>query len=343
MRFLETLFRHRLLAIVPIVLGLVVAAGYELCQPREFTSTASVWVDASVPGNGLNNSSDQYVDPSTVEQSEMQQLLSSRSFSLAVGDSGPLAGYLASHPAAEVTGLGAIPGLGSMFSSSARASVSDQIANDLESMIDVESTGPQVVTITVTAPDPAVAAGTAKAFLTEYTAQTVAAQKATDQTSLTYYGQQLSQAQVTLQQAQTALSSFQKANPTVPANGLGNATATELLQAVTLDTTTYQSVLNQYEQAQLNLVDVNAQTGFQVLDSPTANGSPVSISKKLLGAGIAGLVAGLLVSILLISALTAADRSARRSEDVQRLGLQVAASVQDLPRGTLPSAPLVET
>lgn len=337
MRFFETLFRHWRLAALPVVLGLVIAAGYTVSQPREFTSTASVWVDASVPGNGLNNNSNQYVDPSTVEQSEMQELLTTRSFAVAVGHSGPLAAYLAGHPGSTVTGLGAVPGLSAFFGGS-KGSVDDQVAADLPNMVSLVATGPQVVNITVTAPAPQVAAGTAKALISEYTTQMVAAQAASDKVSVQYYGQQVSQAESALQKAQQTLSEYLAAHPGVPANGAGDATATLLYQAVTLNSTTYQNALSQYQDAELNLANVDNQVGFRVLDAPTANGSPVSIKKKLLGAGIAGLIIGIIISVLIISFLTAADKSARRAAEIKRaLGVEVAASIDLLPGGTLPS------
>ena len=332
MRFFETLFRHPLVAILPILVCLLVAGGYQASQPKSYTSTGSLYIDASVPGNSPLNAANQYVDPSTLQQSAIQELLTTRSFAIAVGDKGPLAAYLASHPRAESTGLGAVPLLSSLFSSS-KTSVDDQVANALTNMVIVATGGPQVVNITVTAPSPSVAAGTAQAVIDEYASQTTAALTSTDRVAVQYYDQQLGQAEATLQRAQQQLSAYLAAHPTVPSTGIGNATATELAQAVTLDTTSYQSVLSQYQSAELSLANVGSQTGFQVLDAPSASATPVSSSKKLLGTGLAGLVVGLLVSVLLITALTAMDRTSRRAEDIRRtLGLEVAASIGRFPR-----------
>lgn len=269
MRFLETFYRHRLLAIVPIVIGVLVAAGYQMAQPGSYASTTSLWVDASVPGQGADTTTG--VDPSTLQEYAIQELLTTRSFAVAVGTSGPLGAYLESHPYAESTGLAAIPGLSDLFGG-AKGSLDDQIATYLPNMVGFVDAGPQVLNIIVTAPDPAVAAGTAKALITQYSSQVAAAQTATDQTAVTYYGEQVAQAQVTLQQAQQALSTYLTAHPTTSTVGVGDATATELNQAVSLDTTTYQSLLGQYQQAQLTLANVSSQTGFRVLDAPTASG-----------------------------------------------------------------------
>lgn len=331
MRFLETVFRHRLLAVLPLVLGIAVGFGFQLAQPRAFTATASVWVDQTAPGNGMNNTTNQYVNPSVVEQSEMQQMLTTRAFAVAVGRSGQLTAYLRTHPRATATGLAAVPVAGGLLGG-AKGSLDDQVAADLPGMVSLTASGPQVVNITVTAPTPEVAAGTTEAFIHQFTDQIVAALKAGDQVAVRYYGQQVAQAEALLQKDQRALSDYLKAHPSVPVTGAGDATATTLSQAVTLDTTTYQSLLSRSQQAQLNLANVTGQTGFRVIDAPTAGGSPVSIKGKLLGAGVAGLVVGLLVSVLIMSVLTAVDRSARRAGDVRRaLGLEVAASIALLP------------
>ena len=102
----------------------------------------------------------------------------------------------------------------------------DQVANDLTNMVIVATGGPQVVNITVTAPSPSVAAGTAQAVIDEYASQTTAALTSTDQVAVQYYDQQLGQAEATLQHAQQQLSAYLAAHPTVPSTGVGNATAT---------------------------------------------------------------------------------------------------------------------
>jgi uncharacterized protein involved in exopolysaccharide biosynthesis len=334
MRFLETLFRHRLLALLPLLIGISVAMGYESTQPRQYTATASLWVDASLPGSSPSSA---YTDPSVLVQSQLQELLATRAFALQVGDQGPLAQYLASHPKAEATGLAAVPGIGSFFAG-ASLSIDTRVATDLPTMVTVVTAGPQVVNLNTTGPTSAVAAGTDQALIQAYSAHLVSTLKASDQLSVTYYDQQVTQAELTLQTAQASLSTYLAANPSVPATGVGDATATELVQAASLDSTTYQSVLALYQQAQLALANVNTQLGFEVLDPATPSPGAVSITKKLLAAGVVGLVVGLLVSVLMITALTASDRTARRADDIRRyLGLEVAGSIERIPGGVEPT------
>jgi uncharacterized protein involved in exopolysaccharide biosynthesis len=326
MRFLETLFRHRIIAIAPVVLGLLIACGYELSQPRAYTSTTDIWVDASTPGQSSTVTQYTGTDPSTKQELAIQELLSSRAFDIAVGNQSGLGAYLASHPGAENTGITAIPGLTQLFGGSP-GSIDDQMATLIPKDVTVTATGPQIDSIVVTGPSPAIAQGTALAVVQQYGDQVVQAQTASDQLAVTYYQQQLSQANATLTSAEQALQTYLAANPKVPAGGTGDATATELIQAADDARTSYQTLLGQYSQAKLTLEDVSNNIGFRMIDQPQA-GTSVSIKKKVLGIGLAGLVIGIIISLLIVAGLTAADRTARRAEDIKRnLGLEVAASI----------------
>jgi capsular polysaccharide biosynthesis protein len=175
--------------------------------------------------------------------------------------------------------------------------------------------------------------------MAEYATQVAQEQTASDQLAVTYYSQQVGQSLVAEQTAEQSLESFMAANPKVPADGTGNATATALIQAATDATNAYQSLLQQYDTAELTLEDVSNNVGFRVIDAPQA-GTPVSTTKKLLGAGLAGLLVGIIVSLLIMSALTAADKTAYRAEDIKRaLGLEVAGSIGRVAGGTSGASP----
>ena len=331
MRFLETVFRHRLLAILPVVLGLVVAAGYEMAQPRAFTTSADLWIDTSVPGQSTTIG--QYTDPATRQQLAIEELLKSRAFDIAVGQQAGLAAFLGAHPGAETTGLGAVPGLRSLLST-APGSIDDQLATLVPLEVTIAPTGPQVESITAEGPTPAIAAGIAGAVIQQYGDEVVQAQTASDQLAVTYYSQQLSQELSAERTAEQALEAYLAAHPKVPTNGTGDFTATQLYQVASDARGSYQSLLQQYNSAKLTLESAASNVGFRPLDQPQ-NGDPVSIKKKLLGAGIAGLLVGLIISLLVMSGLTAADRTAHRAEDVKRVtGLQVAASIDRVAGGT---------
>jgi len=324
MRFLETVFRHRIIAILPIVLGLVLACGYELAQPRAYSTSASLWINSNVPGN--QQTTNQYVDPSTQQQSILRELLTTRTFALAVGHNGPLAGYLSGHPHSDVKGLAALPGIGALFGATGKT-LDDRIASDLPTDVTISAPGPQVVTITVQQPSASVAAGTTSEVIKQYQNQVIAAIKANDQVSVNYYGTLVAQGQRTLQDAEQALTQYLDTHRNVPANGAGDPTATQLVQSADLAQRDYDTQLQQYQQSKLNLANAGNQSGFQVIDGPITPSAPVSRVKQLLGAGIAGLLVGIVVSLLIISAMTAMDRAVRRPSDLKRLGLDTTAGI----------------
>src|SRR5487761_615339 len=263
MRFLETVFRHRLLAILPVVLGLVVAAGYEMSQPRAFTSTADLWVDASIPGQSASTAT-QYTDPSTQQQLALEELLQSRAFDIAVGQQAGLAAFLGAHPGAEATGIGAVPGLRSLFSS-APGSIDDQLATLVPLEVTVAPTGPQADAITAQGPTPAVAAGIAAAVIQQYGDEVVQAQTASDQLAVTYYSQQLSQELSAERTAEQALEAYLAAHPKVPTNGTGDFTATQLYQVASDARGSYQSLLQQSNSTKLTLESAASNVGFRPL------------------------------------------------------------------------------
>jgi hypothetical protein len=90
---------------------------------------------------------------------------------------------------------------------------------------------------------------------------------------------------------------------------------------------------NKFDQAQLALTMVQQSTpsGFRLVDRPLPPDQPVSRSKQLLAAGVGGVVTGLLLSGLTLTALTAADTSLRYAGEVEAaLGLRLVGTVQHL-------------
>ena len=267
MRFLDTLFRHKIIAATPLVLGLVVAIGFVAVQPRVYQSTASLWVNTTVGGTTLSSGS-QYVAPSTYQKGVLTELLSTREFTLAVAHRGALYSYLQSHPNAEQSGLGAIPGIGKLFSGGL-GSVNDQVAAALPSDVTINVTGPNVLTLTVQGPDEAVTTATANALLYQYPLEVLSAVAASDRQAVDYDGQQVAGALATVQTDNAALTSYLVKHPHVPGNGAGNATATSLNLELAQAQSSYDTLLGQYQQAQLNLSNVAATNGISVIDEPT--------------------------------------------------------------------------
>jgi uncharacterized protein involved in exopolysaccharide biosynthesis len=326
-RFLETFFRHRMLVVVPVLLGLMVSVGYALAQPPKYEALASLWVDNSVPGNQTSTSpADQYIQPSDQQVAAIHELLATRAFDVAIAHRGPLAQYLAAHPN-EQKGLAAIPVVGKLFRSTS-GSVDDRAATELPAEVSVTAAGPQVISLAVQESNGDVAAGTAKALVDQFLAQILASKTANDQAAVDYASGQVSGAQTTLLKAQAALTAYLQAHPGVPASGSGDAAASQLAQSVDLASRRHTALLDQYEQAQLDLANVSTQAGVRVIDEPSTAGTAVGAKKAVLMAGIAGILIGLVIGVVVLLVLTAVDRTARRASDIEgHLGLEVAAAI----------------
>jgi uncharacterized protein involved in exopolysaccharide biosynthesis len=333
-RFVEGFFRHRVLAIVLLGIAFFVFVSYELFQPRSYSATTSILVDTTGPGSAQYNSPTGF--PAGTLQNDLQEFLNTQNFVLSVAHRGPLAAYVAAHPYALGTGMRAIPGVRSLFGS--MGSVDDEIISFLPGMIALNPVGNTVLNVTVSGPTPQVAAGTAQALVQGYTAEVTAAQTASDQVAVTFYGQQLAQAKATLGQAQAQLSAYMATHPAAAPQATPNAnpttqdpTAIELNQAATVAATTYNNVVSAYETAQYNLADVGNQTGFSVIDA-AAPGVSTSVKGKLIEMGFIGLLVGLIIDVLIIGVIVNLDRSARSAHDIRRvLGAEVAGEIIFVP------------
>jgi len=156
--------------------------------------------------------------------------------------------------------------------------------------------------------------------ISEYTDQVVAALKANDQGAVSYYAGQVSLAQTTQQNAQQQLATYHAAHPNAPAT---DATLSQLQQSADLAQHNYDTQMQQYQQAQLTLANASSYSGFQVIDKAITPSAPISRLKNVIVAGIGGLVIGLIVALLIVSALTSLDGTVRRPSDIKRsLGVE---------------------
>src|SRR5438270_3253236 len=94
LRYLEVVYRYRLLLIAPVVIALIASVDFALTRPRTYEATAQLWFDpaTSTQAAQLNG----YVSPADLAAAELKELLKTRSFSAKVGHRGPLATHLLS-------------------------------------------------------------------------------------------------------------------------------------------------------------------------------------------------------------------------------------------------------
>jgi uncharacterized protein involved in exopolysaccharide biosynthesis len=150
---------------------------------------------------------------------------------------------------------------------------------------------------------------------------------------VSYYKPRLDDANTTLQQAQAAQLAYVETHPLAGTAGTPDPQYNALTVAVTTAQNQYNDVQKNYTQADQALTTEQAQVSSHVIDLPGA-ASASSKKKAAIFAGGAGIFFGLLVGLLGLIALTAADTAARRREDVETTtgDLQVVATIAEFPK-----------
>jgi uncharacterized protein involved in exopolysaccharide biosynthesis len=320
-RFLDRFYRDRLLLLAMIALALVLSLGLAVAQPRAYESTARVWVDTSIQGDHP----DAYITAADAGGRILGELLKTRDF----------CGKVLSRSRFVTT-----PGRPS------GAAACDDIAYlALSTGVVIGAAGPNVVTVSFRHRSPRMAASTTQAVIDLFKQEVLTGQAQRAQATVGFYEKQVSTARAALSRADARISDYlgTSADPTAGSLGAAapdpgaaqGATPPDVgLLALQRDDDTLRKqtddLSQKLNQARLDLTVIQQSTpyGFRVVDPPLAADRPVSRTKPLLMAGVGGLFAGLLLSALILTILTAADTSLRYPNEVEPvLGLRLAGTV----------------
>jgi len=321
-RFVETFFRHRLLLGAPIVLALLVSVGLVLHSPRQYESSARIFFDD--PTGTISN-------PADAQQQSLTQLIATRSFCAKVASGGPLDTYLeqqATAPPSFLTRVLRKLHLKSRSTGWTQVQIDDQAYQLLNSKaVTVLAAGPNIVSITFDAASPALAQGTTQAIADQFTAEILSDMQAQSQAAVTFYTEQVKGQDAALAAADVAVYQYLAAHPSEAATtAIPDATLTELRRTDDGARQRDADLQGKLDQASLQLAQ-EQQPGagnFRIIDPANLPYQPTSLIKPLLFSGIGGLLAGIFVMLFGLLALTFADGSVRRPEDVQSvLGLTV--------------------
>jgi hypothetical protein len=306
--YLATWRRHRLLLCVPIVAAVVIAAWTVVGAAKSYESSASLWVDnggagGSTLGNG--NSADATTSsPAEEEQLALQELLATKRFVAAVGDSSSLNQYLAKHRTA---GFGPPALVTQIFGG---GSVADRVTSAMSHDVSSTAVGPQVLALSFSGPSPAVAQSTLAALVSQLGIWTARYSAFYGQAEIGYYQSQLGFAQQAVQQTDAQAQAYLADHPRTSAAtdpvynslvGAADAAATQQAQA--------QSGLAAARSASHG----NAQSLItRVIDAPSLPTGATRGGAVDLEGVVAGLAAGLVISLLITVLLTyAAERPYR--------------------------------
>jgi hypothetical protein len=323
----DTFRRHRLLFALPPLVALLIAFWVVAGTPKQYEASTALWFD-NPPGqaSSITQGTDltgQTTPPAAQAQVVLNELLTTRHFRMQIGDSGPMESYLAHN---DPQGFGPKALLAALRGS---GSLDDRVVAALgPAAVTTKVVGPQVLAVTLRSTSATVAAGSLRALTKEFDAERGVAEKAQGTASLAYYREASAAAQVALATAQTRVKRYAAAHPgaTPCATTKAASSSTCDLDLKTLSdaqkaaSATAVTAGGQLNQALIGLSTLPSSTSkILVLDAPRVPTAPISGPKKSLIAAIAGLFAGLLVSLLAIIAITGAElRTAaltRRPED----------------------------
>jgi hypothetical protein len=317
-RYLETFSRHKILLTVPVVIALVVSMWYATSKPHKYESAMTIWIDTSAPNPSYLEAPSPYSTPAGQATGVLQEFLTTRQFLVSVGHRGPLASLL-SGPAGPKS-----------LTSAQAAAVDNEIAGLLFHAFTVSVVGPNVATVTLAGPSPTYLPGTLQALAAEYVDEVGGTLKDRNAAVIAYDQTQVKTARVALDQANAAVAAYQQAHP--GALPTSDPVYGQYVQAATNAQTTYTGLVNNLQQTNLSAANATSAASFHVIDPPQGT-FMLSNKKHEIFTVVAGFAAGLIISALALSALTALDKTARRQEDIDGVaGMEVVASIRELPR-----------
>ena len=274
----DTFHRHRPLLLAPIVLAGCLAFWTVAGSPKAYESTASVWVDSPPPlPTSLNETNPSVRPPAEPQQLLLGELLRTRGFRLTVGHDSPLRAYYAGNPS-EGWGPTKLLGLGGHTHSVDAHIVGALGPKQVTSIV----AGPQVLQVTYQGPTPAVAAGTLRALLNQFSAERARLEVERNRSLVGFYEDQLRSARRTLLDARAS---------GTPA-------------ALRLATAEYGRAQRRVQRANSAAGAGTAHLGLAIIDPPRVPVGPVAGHKKTVMALVGGLFVGALISFLGVIALT---------------------------------------
>jgi hypothetical protein len=291
-RYIDTYRQHRLVFLLPVLLGMVIALWANLGKPTLYRASTSLWSDTA---GGSANDLSGAPPPAAQEQTTLNELLRTQYFPTAVAKHGPLEAYLKTHTS-EGWGPGAV-----VAKLKGPATLDDRIASSLSpKRVTSLVLGPHILKISYDGPTAEIAYGTLRTLVKEYEGQRNALR--TD--AINSYRDAVTSASKALRDARTEIATYIREHPGVPAS---DAQMQALVHAERNALDQLSGATQGLNQAATSALGTSQAT-LRIVDPPEVPTAPYSTHKKFLFSIFAGLFVGALVSILGIVALTKTGR-----------------------------------
>lgn len=300
--YVDTLFRHRVLCLTPLILaaGLGVAAG--VTRPPNYVATSAIFADAPLLDPSTVGTTGGAAPPAGGQQALLTNFLATRSFRLAVGRGAGLQGFEASQPPIML----------------------EKALVTLAAQISSSTPGPNVMVVQVTQPTAAAATRLAQTVVSEFLQLEKDTLSRRTQAQRADMKARADAAARTVDDAQRALATYLAQHP-----GTADTQTSLLRSAVARALTQYTEVVRSQQDA-AGIASPVSDSNLFVIDRPN-DAYPKGHRKALALGGIAGLLAGVSMSIGLLIFLVSRDDTVRDLAELRELGLSAATSVPLIP------------
>lgn len=339
-RYAETLFRHKLLFLLPAIVVPVVVTAVALVASSDYAIRSSVWVAsdaASRSGASANQGeadslrdllrTDQFVD-SVITEAGLDDQVNAGDWPQAHG----LAAVLANIPVVRqiARGFGVdMPGSSDPV---------DDARREIRRTITIEASGQNLLHIRYRGGDAEIGSRIVGAVFTVFGRQLEEISQQESKAATAALLEQLTSRQKDLDDAEQALRSFQETHPAGPSGALLPADASREADL----RRKYDAALSLYEDARRRLDDANSQASadltaqrnrLRLLDEPRVPTSRDVRARDILTYGLFGAVFGLVIGLFPIIVMTWLDVTARDAKELTALtGVPVLATVPLLKR-----------
>lgn len=187
-------------------------------------------------------------------------------------------------------------------------------ADAIAGSVTLSTPGPQVLGISVKGASPVIAQGILQAVIAEFTAELTTTLQQRAQSLATLDQTQVTASAVTLANAQAALATYLRTHPA--AGTLTDPEANLLESEVNAALQQHNSAEGTFTQNQQEAVGATDPNAFHVIDAPSMPVLPEPRVKRLIEAGVGGLLAGGLITVAALVLLVVMDTTIRTAEDV---------------------------
>ena len=292
------------------MLAVAVAAWTVIGAPKSYISTASVWVDTGgANGATLGNPNPSATPPAQQEQSVLQELLATKGFLAAVGSASTLQSYLKTHT---TSGSGPSSLLKSITGSG--GALDTRVASAVAHGVSSTVPGAQVLDLSFSGPSASVARSALAGLVSQLQVWTNRFSQINGQNEASYYQAQVNADEQALKTAQTQAQTYLAQNPRAAATS--DPVYSSLVGVVTTDASQLAGAQSSLAAARSDGTSAGTQSlVVHEIDSPSIPTGPTKGKKTEAEGILGGLVAGIVISLLIVVLLT---RTAQQPQPQRR-------------------------